>query len=167
MLLMHRQTRGLVEVEMNKDALTEIHPPECGSCLNFSSSRCRSSHRVNPKAEVKPTDESCTNHRWQPAYGRLVELTDELRQQKGNPALIRMLDQEFSDVTAELGEYFESIRTGERQPVDLTAMTTQPPAVKHVNLGPQGERLGLEWLNPTANFRKSELLPVVEFRISE
>lgn len=164
MLLMHRQTRGLVEVTMSGDALTEVKPPECGTCLNFSNNRCRSSHKVNPKAEVKPTDESCTNHRWQPAYFRLAELLDELRQQVGNPALIRMLDEEFDNATAELGAYYESIRTGERGPVDLTAMSTQPPEVKHVNLGPQGERLGLEWLNPTANFRKSELLPIVEFK---
>lgn len=164
MILMHRQTRGLVEVEMNGDALVKIEPPQCGTCHNFSGNRCRSSHKINPKATVQPTDESCTNHRWQAAYERLIDLVDTLRQQRGNAALIRMLDEEFHNVTAELSGYFESIRTGERPPVDLTAMTTQPPAVKHVNLGPQGERLGLEWLNPQANFRKSELLPIVEFK---
>lgn len=162
MLLIHKASDALIQVETENDTLTAVHAPTCGTCCNYSNGRCRSAGKINPK--VGPDDISCTNHRWERGHARLVELTDALRRDKTNEWHIRSLNAEFAPAEKRDVDYFESIKHGERPPVTMATTSNMPPVPKRVNSGPAGEKLCVAWPNPQNAIRNTEWKPLIEFQ---
>lgn len=162
MILDHRLSDALIQVDVEDGTLVKAHPPTCGSCLLYEAGRCRHEANLSKKSTTGPGDVSCTAHRWQAPYNRLITIIDSLRRFPRSETAIGELS-EFRAADEAGQAYFEMVSRGERPPVELQGDKKSDPVVKRANLGPFNERLGIDWPDASLGMNTNKVLPALVF----